>query len=191
MIAQKKWWLFALVILLSGLFGNLAVSQEKNNLKVAIIDTQEILSASTAMRQINRFIEQERGELQSKFREKEQQLIKASRILSQERSVLNPSVFAQRKGDIDRTSAQVRKDAKEMKARLATIYANAVERVRQEMNRIILARMKKQMFDLVIEKGATVFFRSDLEITGQIIDELNSALPILSDSYAPLRQKIE
>ncbi len=181
MIAQKKWWLFALVILLSGLSGTPAVSQASNDLKVAIIDTQEILSASTAMRQINRFIEQERGELQSKFREKEQQLIKASRILSQERSVLDPSIFAQRKGDIDRTSAQVRKDAKEMKAKLATVYANAVERVRQEMNKIILARMKDQMFDLVIEKGAMVFFRKDLEITGQIISELNSTLPILSD----------
>ena len=188
MDTRKKRWLFTLVVLFSGLSGVPAVSQANNNLKVAIIDTQEVLSASTAMRQINRFIEQERAELQSKFRGKEQDLIKASRTLSQERSILAPSVFAQRKGDIDRASAQVRKDAKEMKARLATVYANAVERVRQEMNKIILARMKNQMFDLVIEKGATVFFRSDLEITGQIIGELNSTLPILSDS---LPQKTE
>ena len=165
------------VVLAVALQPDARAQETGSGLKIAIIDTQKVLSSSTAMTQINRSIEDKRDALQNRFREKEQQLIRASRNLVQEKSVLDPSVFAQRKGDIDREAASVRKQAKELKAELNIIYANSVDLVRKEMNRIILERIKAQMFDLVVEKRATVFFRSDLEITDQIIEELNRVLP--------------
>lgn len=169
----------------AALFGILLASQglfcavQARELRVAVVDTREILNLSTAVKEVNRVIEQERNGFQDAFKAKEQKLVERSRELVAQKSVLDPVVFAQRKADIDKESAIARRQAKQLKQELNGLYAQSLAIVKAKMQEIVQKIASERRLDLLLDRRSVVFFRPDLEITDQVVLELNEQIPFV------------
>ncbi|OUS17918.1 hypothetical protein A9Q97_01225 [Rhodospirillales bacterium 47_12_T64] len=164
-----------------GIVAPITVTYAQNTqLKIAVVDTQKVLRASLAKKQIDQTVVGNRNQFQQEFREKEQSLLTANQALVRQKSILAPEVYAQKKADIDKQAAIIRSAAKARKDSINKYRNAGLKQIESQLGVIIEQIVKANGYDLIIVKQSLVYTLNSLDITDQVIQQLNATLPSIS-----------
>ncbi|MEH6632121.1 MAG: OmpH family outer membrane protein [Halopseudomonas aestusnigri] len=183
MITTRKIF-FSLSLLLTFTIGLLVPTSEtyaqSTQLKIAVVDTQKVIQASQAYKQINQRVDGLRNQFQQEFKLKEQNLVTENQKLVRQKSILAPEVYAQKKADIDKQAAIIRSQAKERKNSINQLRNAGLKQIQSQLGTIIDQMVAANGFDLIIAKQSLVWTKPSLDITDEVVQKLNTSLPAVA-----------
>jgi len=157
-----------------------ARGQQKEPPVIAILDMQEILRESVAVKAMQMQIEELRSSYQDELRNREETLRAADQELSRQRSVLSADVYAKKRQELEQQVAAVQREVQERRQGLEKLFGGGMDQVRQALVEVVSEIAKEQGVDLVLSKAPVVLVKPELEITNEALELLNQRLPRLS-----------
>ena len=146
-------------------------------LRVGIIDAQRILGESSAMGALSDEIEKIRARHQATLRDGERVIREADRNLAIERPNLNPSVYAQKRRELELQATALQRDYQENMRNVDTSFRQGLAQIQQTLTLITQEIAANRNLDLVLAKATVVLVRPDLEFTDEALLQLNQRLP--------------
>ncbi len=156
---------------------------------VAILDFGKILIQSTAMKdahdQIALMEEQYKKNQtikESAFREEEQKLL-------QQRAILTPDAFSKKRDAFRDKARRFQSDVRLKLRQFALTRSSVVQQVETALEPIVSRVAKSVKADMILEKKQILFAATEIEITDQIISDLNKKLPKIKVKLVALPKK--
>ncbi len=174
-----RWFALVAVVACALSFSSQGWAQT-TELKIAVIDTKKVLDSSQAMAQVNQRVLSMRTQFQQEFSQKEQQLIAQNQELFKQKTILSSEVFAQKKADLDKQAAIIRSEAKDRKNSLNQIHNSGLSQVKDQLDVIIKSIVEAKSYDVILAKNTIVYSANSLDITDEVVQKLNAALPAVS-----------
>src|SRR4029079_17604800 len=104
---------------------------------------------------------------------KEKDLRTAEQELTQQRAVLAPEAFQQRRRDFEARVAEVQRDVNAKKRQLDQAFEDNIQKVREQLVAIIDDLAKESRANLVISRQAVVIVDKKYDLTGEALTRLD------------------
>ena len=178
MKAEHQTWPFAIVVLAIVLNWPVpSAAQQKTQFTIAVIQYQRILREAKATKSIRPQREKLRTDFQQAIRDEERKLRAAERELLNQRSILSPEAYTQRRRQLERRVKEAQRKASAKKREIERSLAIAMTKVRGNLRKIAAAIAKERSVSLVLP-GSTVFlFERKYDITKEVLRRLDEQLP--------------
>lgn len=147
---------------------------------VGVIDAQQILRESTAMKGVRSQIEKERRKFQAEVSAEERKLRAQGEQLQRQRGVLAPDAL-QRKGQalqVEIAKVQLRFQSKQREIDKA--FSKTLGEFQAALNDVVAEIAKERGFNLVLYRRQVLFVKPEMLITDEALQRLNKRLPVLS-----------
>jgi outer membrane protein len=144
---------------------------------VVFFDVEAVLRVSTAMQNINSQAERLRNALQADATRQEGELRKQEEDLANQRNVLAPEAFSQRRRDFENRVQGIQTQLQTRRRNLEQNYADAAGRVQQALTESVIEVMNEQEYQVVLPNQTIFIARSALDISGEVSRKLNRRLP--------------
>ncbi len=155
---------------------------------VAIVDYQRILRDARAAKSIREQIEERRKKYQQEIREQEKALLERERELSRQRSVLSPEAFQKRRRAFEQEASRVQRLVQERRRELDAASAEAYARIRNVIIEIVGGLARDRGFNLVLPSSAVLLFSPKLDLTEDVLRELDRRLPAVEVPWSAKRR---
>lgn len=176
-IARRRYGIAASVLLLCSLFAGNALAQEIPPARIAVVDYQRLLRDSSAAIDIRAQIERQRQIYQEQITAQEQELRAANDELARQRTILSPDAFALKRREFEERVAEVQKGVQTRKQQLDQAYDYGIREVRKVVAGIIGELAKERGFNLVVARQQVLYLETALNISDEVILQLNERLP--------------
>jgi Skp family chaperone for outer membrane proteins len=154
-----------------------AAAQELPTATIAVIDTQKILREATAWQDARKQIDGYRDKFQGEIAKDEESLRNQQQELTRQRPVLSPSAFEEKRQEFQREVAEVQRKAQDRRRALERISNSVRSEIGQSVKKIVSELAQVKRFNIVLDRGQVLFRADSVEITAQILAELNKRLP--------------
>lgn len=144
---------------------------------VAVLDFQLVMRESAAAKDIGRQITGYRQRYRKEIKGQEGALRNEERKLKQQRAVLTPQSFEQKRQEFERRVIALQRSVQDRTRQLDRALNKALNKVQKEMLPIIAKLTEQEGFNVVVDKSQVLFAKKSLDITKIIIGELNKSLP--------------
>lgn len=144
---------------------------------IVTINIQTILRDSAAAKSAKTQIDSKRGQYQSELKKIEEKLRKEDQSLAEKRSILSPEALEQEKRKFAQQVTEAQKDVQEKRERLGEAYNEAVGEIQESVMKIVEKMAKDRGFKVVIPTNNLVYATSDLDITKEVLTQLDKDLP--------------
>jgi outer membrane protein len=159
--------------------GDGAAAQKLPGAVVAVIDYQRILRDAAAARSIREQIEARRTAYQEEISKEEQRLHEADKAFANQRSVLSPEAFAEKRSEFEQEVAGVQRLVQERRRELDRLSAAALNEVKRALIEIVTSIAEERGFNLVLPSSEVLFFARSLDLTEEVLGKLDAKLPKL------------
>jgi Skp family chaperone for outer membrane proteins len=156
-----------------------AQAQSTDAIGIAVIDTQTIYRESEAVKALQDRIDTQRSAYQEELRKKEDSLRAADQELVRQRTILSAEAFAQKRRELEEQVATLQGEVQSRRSGLEKQFNQGMKQVQRVLVEIAREIAEERGVDLVIEKGAIVLVRPELEITSEVLKRLNEKLPMV------------
>ncbi|HET6519898.1 MAG TPA: OmpH family outer membrane protein [Geminicoccaceae bacterium] len=146
---------------------------------VAVIDYQRVMRDAAAARSIREQLEARRRQFQEEISSQEQQLHQVDKDLAQQRSVLTPEIFAERRREFEAEVAEVQRLVQQRRRQLDRASGDALDRVKQALIEVVTGMAEDWGFNLVLPSSEVLFFGRRLDLTEEVLARLDQALPTI------------
>ncbi len=153
------------------------------NARTAVVDVDQILENSDAIKGIKKAISKISSNIQSELSEKEIKLKKTEEDLIKQRGVIDEALFKKRIAEFNKNVSEVQQEMQKKKAALERANANAISEVHRNTIAIIAELSQKYYFNIVLPKSQALYVREDLDITEEVVEELNKKLKQVEVEY--------
>ncbi len=143
---------------------------------VIVIDFQEVLRNSAAAKSIQQQLERTRSSYQEDINKKERDLRAAEQELGQQRAVLAPEAFQQRRRDFETRVADVQRDVSAKKRQLDQAFEENITKVREQLITIVDELAKETKANMVISRSAIVIVEKKFDLTGEALARLDKKI---------------
>lgn len=143
----------------------------------AVIDYQRVMREAKAAQSIRNQVEARRALYQEEIAAEEQRLLEADRELARQRSILAPEAFAERRKAFEEDVARVQRFVQERRQQLDDVSAMALGEVREAVIQVVGELAERRGFNLVLPSAGVLLFSPQIEITDEVLDELDAGLP--------------
>jgi Skp family chaperone for outer membrane proteins len=154
-----------------------AIAQKLPPTVAAVIDYQRILREAAAARSIRDQIEARRKSYQEEISKEEQRLHEADKAFAEQRPVLSPEAFAEKRRDFEQEVAQVQRLVQERRRELDRLSAAALNEVKGALIEIVTSIAEERGFNLVLPSSEVLFFARALDLTEEVLGKLDARLP--------------
>ena len=173
-------WCWVAVVL-SALCGSVAAAQTAEKAAdapiIAVLDVQKVMRESAAAKSIRAAVEAKRQTFEGEI-EAERNAIKADDDkLRQQQTVLAPEALSQRRRDLERRYAELRRRADQAGGILNRAVNTAMLTLRQEMATVLAELMKEQDINITLARSAVLVFDEQLNVTEIVLARLDKRLP--------------
>lgn len=144
---------------------------------VVIVDIQKVIDESSAAKNIRSQIKSKRDGYQKKITSEEEKLRKTDQKLSEERSLISPEAFNEKRKEFKTKLIEVQRDVQAKRSLLDESYKRAMGKVHNEVVSIIEGMSKEKGFKVAIAKSQALYSEDGLEITEEVLAKLNKRLP--------------
>ena len=158
-------------------------AQNVFNAKIAIVDVQSILEHSFAMQSIRKSIDTISQNIQNDISKKELQLKKIEEELIKKREALSEAAFEKEVNEFNKKVSAAQKNIQDRKTRLEQAHAEAVSALHNVTIEIISTIAKKNNLNLVLPSSQVLFASNELNITPEVIQQLNTKLKDIKVDY--------
>lgn len=184
-IAYNVWSLkgaaFVLCLALCGFLARPAVAESKAEStpvsSIAIIDVQRILQESLSAKSVQKQLEAQRAKFQAEISIQETKLHEADQKLKDERMKLSPDALTVREQQLRQQFAEVERDVQAKRHALDNAFTASMGTVRTGLLDIVQDIAKKRKISLVMLKQQALWYEPTLDITGEVLTQLNKKLP--------------
>src|SRR5690606_17104868 len=143
----------------------------------AVIDYQRVMRDAAAAQSIREQIEARRRAYQEEISKEEQRLHEADKAFAEQRSVLSPEAYAEKRRDFEQEVAEVQRLVQERRRELDRTAAAALNEVKQALIEIVTSIAEERGFNLVLSSSEVLFFSRSLDRTEEGLAKLDDRLP--------------
>jgi Skp family chaperone for outer membrane proteins len=164
-----------------------AAAQKTQN--IAFLDMRRILSESLAMQDIVAQMKVLDDKLRAEGAQREKALREEREEILRQRVILSPDAFKAKQAEFQKKADSYQS---EMQSRLRQLHVSretAIRKVEKAMEPVVSDIANNAGATMIVEKEQILFGERDLELTDQIIKDLNSKLKKVTVSLVPLKQK--
>lgn len=144
---------------------------------IAVIDTQRIMRDSLPTKSIGDQIAKFRTTYQADITKQENELRAAEQELNKQRTIISAEAFADRRRAFEQRVGNLQRDVENRKRELDKSVSTAMGTVQGSLNKIIAALVEERKFTLVLPKSQTIYNSPAMEVTDEVMNRLNKALP--------------
>lgn len=144
---------------------------------IAVIDMRAIMNESKAVQDIQGQINQQRSSFQKELSEQEKQLREQDKALAKQRTILPKNEFEEKRNELRQRLGGLQRNIQQKKKQLDQQYSDAMQRVQNQLIKIVRNIASEQNVDIVMNKASLVLVRSEMEITKTALQRLNQQLP--------------
>ncbi len=178
MKAENQTWPLAIVVLAILLNWPAPLhAQQKTQFTIAVIQYQRILREAKAMKSIRPQREKLRADFEQAIRDEERKLRAAERELVNQRSILSPEAYAQRRRQLGERVKEAQRKASAKKREIERALDIAMAEVRGMRQKITAAIAKERSVSLVLPGSMVVLFEQKYDITKEVLRRLDEQLP--------------
>lgn len=168
------------------LFASLQVfadQKQSYEAKVAILDVQEVLSKSKVAQSLNEQISKISDQHFKEISTTESELKKTEEELLQKREKLTEVEFEKEVEQFNRRVSEFQKNMKHQKNKIEQAHAEAIGEIHNYIIKIISQLSKKNNFNMTIPSSQIIYFSPSLDITAEVIKELNQHMQKVNLKY--------
>lgn len=151
--------------------------------KIAVVDVQAILESSLAVQGIRKSIDSISQNIHDEMSKKESELKKNEDEILKKKNVLNEENFNIEVNNFNIKLSEAQKDLQNKKIKLEQAHAESIEKVHEETITIITELSKKHSFNLVLPSSQVLFAAENLNITQEVLKQLNDRLKVVKVNY--------
>lgn len=170
--------LFALCTLMTVSF----MSQAAFATTIAVVDIQKIMQEAKAAKHVKNEIQKKRDGYQASIKKQEDELRAAEKKLVEQRSLLSPEAFQEKKEEFKKKLLKVQRDVQNKRADLDKVLKDSLGEIRGKVISIIDNLSKAKGFDMAIPRSQILHADNSLDITNDVLDKLNKELPKVKTS---------
>ena len=155
-----------------------AVAQQRPAAPVIlVVDTNRIMGEAKSMKTIRDQIDSVKNQFTAELKGEEDALRRADQEMTQQRQVLSPEAFEQRRRDLQQRAAALQAKARTRRSQLDQALRTAVTTVRTRVIRLAQGAAQRRGANMVMQKSDLVYFDPSMEITEEILRQLDAELP--------------
>lgn len=160
------------------LFGSTAPATAQGSLAgVGIVDMQRIQRDAAASKSIQAQLQKQVATDKQDITKEENELRKIETELGQQRALISPEAFAERRRVFEQRVSNLQRDVQNKNRELDKSRAAALQTVQNALREVIEQMVTERRLILILTKDQTVFSAPELEITDEVIKRLNAKLP--------------
>ncbi len=181
-------------VVAAALFCNLQASasdKDATNKSVLVIDGSKIVSKSSAYKNLSQQIDNKRNEYKDIIHKQERILAKAQQELEAQKNAISAEAFATKSKELEKNMSNLQQDTMMKQAILNLAAKNAEQEIINKVSSAVEKEAKARGYAIVIDKGATLYASSEMDITDKIITELNSTLPNAKVDFQAAAKTVE
>jgi len=147
--------------------------------KVVIVDLQRCMIESNEGKRVSESLKKEILAMQQRYVNAQNELAELQKEIEKQSLMLSTEAKESKQSQYDKKSRELSYLAEDLEEEQQTAQQNATQKLLNEIYTVIDSMGKQQAFDLVFEKSSAgiIFASSALDITDQVIKELNKVKP--------------
>lgn len=162
------------------------LSPNEFDAKAAVVDVESILEHSKAIMHIKKSINVISEQIQSELSAKEIKLKQAEAELIEKRGILPKEEFDKLVADFNKKVSSTQQEMQNKKSALERAHGNAITQVHEKTISVISDLSKKYGFNIVFPSSQVLFVNNSLNITHEVISNLNERLQEVKVDYDPV-----
>lgn len=178
-----------LLVILALQFGSASAQAPASATPFAVVDVKKIVSASSATKDIQKQIEGYRKSVQAEIAKQEDDLQKEDKNLAEQRSSLSAQAFEDKRKAFKDKVTQVERNVTTRRTQLENAYTRAMSQVQDVMEAIISEIAAKKGFSVAIPASQILYYDKKLDISAEVLEELNKRLPSIKVSLEAKREE--
>ena len=182
-ILMKRIRFIALILLLFSTNISAEPTPRTFETKIAVIDVEYILEKSDVMQSIRVQINDISNQIQDEMSHKERALKNTEAQLVEKRGTIPEEAFEKMIVDFNKNVSEAQKLTQQKKSALERAHSDALSIMHQHIINIISSLAKKSNFNLVLPTSTVIYADNDLNITLEVLTELNNTLRHLEIDY--------
>ncbi len=143
---------------------------------VAVVNIQQVMRDATAAKSVREQLESKQKSYQSELSKKDESLRKEEEELKKQRSVLSKEAFEKKAAEFRKKATDVQKEVQSKKASLDGAFDRSLAEIQKAVSEIIAGMAKEKGFQVAVPSAQTLYFDSKLDISGDVLNELNKKL---------------
>ncbi len=172
---QKKncFYLILFTLVNCALYNSVVADDYKFGANIAVINTEQILENSAAIKTIRDSMQQMSSQIENDLTQKEIELKRMEYELLQQRESLNEEEYQKQLTIFNDRVSETQKLVHTRKHALEETHRASRQKVYNKILEIIQTLSEKYKFDVVLPFSQLVFARDNLDITAEVLDQLN------------------
>jgi outer membrane protein len=155
-----------------------ALAQEGTT--VAVVDVQRLLRESLAGQTIESQMQQFRVSFGEQIAQKEAVLREKERVLIEQSAIVSSDVLTESRRQFEEEVVALQREVREQQLGVEQSYAEAIDTIRQTVITILQGLVEQRGIDVVLPRSGYLVASRELDLTDDVLAELNSALPSMS-----------
>ncbi|WP_126322805.1 OmpH family outer membrane protein [Candidatus Rickettsiella viridis] len=159
---------------LASLFTLIAANAQAD-VKLAVVDMQAVLQKAPQIAKIN-------DSLTKQFKGRQDQIVQAQHNLQSETQNLEKNAAVMKVDERANLEKKIMTDRNNVQSMVASFQkdlskqqSDSLHSFSQQLDSVVSRLASQSGFDLVVQKGSTLYAKSDLDITQQVLDALRKA----------------
>jgi outer membrane protein len=144
---------------------------------VAVIDVQRVMRESSAGKSLQAQLEKQRGVYSQQLSKQENELRKLEQDLKQQRSLVSPEAFAERRRQYEQKAGNLQQEVQNRKREFDKMQAGAMRTMETALGEIVQQIAAERKLALVLPKNVVIMHTGELEVTDEVMKRLNAKLP--------------
>ena len=145
--------------------------------QVGVLDVAKVRRTAKMAVDMDRQIGALRKKFSDEVKKKEDALRAEAEELDRQRVILAPAAFKQRSEDLRKRAAEMQRSNQDLRKQLDTMRGEAVLAFQKNLNATVFQHAKEHNYVLILGRRQLVFFQPALDITNEIIKQLDAKLP--------------
>jgi len=172
-----------ILVLLLCCFAVLPVrAQDVEPTVIAVADVQRLLRESLAGASLEEQVNGLRATLADGVAEREQALRKEEQELQEQMSILAQEVFAEKRRAFEEEVVAFQREVRERQRSLDEVYGEGLNQIRVIIIEILQQMVEERGYDLILPQAQILVGSRNLDITDDVLAELNSRIPSVNIS---------
>lgn len=154
-----------------------AQAQQIASAVIAVIDTQHIHRTTLAGKDIQVQLDAMRAKFQSEMQKEEEKIRTEREALARQKDILAPEAMQAKSRAFEEKVAAAQRLAQEKRRQLELALRQATNELQRALIPVLQEIMDARKITLVVDKNQVVMQASGLDITTEVIEQLNRKLP--------------
>lgn len=186
---QKYSPAFAVICLSFLLAFQVSIARAESSEVIVILDLGKVLSKSTAMADADKQLRQMDTDIRSEGVAREKKLREEQDEINRQRVILPPETFNKKLKEFGKKASGYKNEMQAKLKQLAFTRSAAINKIEKAMEPIVSKVAKSLNATMILEKKRILFAGKELDISEQVVTELNKKIPSIQLTLLPLPTK--